>query len=225
MSSRPAVQQNLPSLTLAPHRPTSVVTGVALALYGSVGITAWALGAQLPVPCSGTAVCGANGKVWVTAPGSAMMSTAGNILTVNQSTQNAMFNWKSFNISSDGTVTFKQPSASSVALNQIFQSDPSKILGALNANGSIYLINQNGIVFGAGAQVNTGTLIASSLNITPDALTGILNAATNGGAAFTSPLDANGNSLSGAVQVAPGAKISAPGGEIMLFGSSVTNQG
>lgn len=216
MSTRVAVKRN---------RSTTVAAAVALALYGNVGITTRALAAQLPVPCSGTAVCGANGKVWVTAPGAATMSTSGNTLTVNQSTQNALFNWQSFNISSGGTVNFKQPNATAIALNQIFQSDPSKILGALNANGSIYLINQNGVVFGSGAQVNTGSLIASSLNITPDALQGILNAAANGGAAFASPLDAKGNSLSGVVQVAPGAKISAPGGEIMLFGSSVINQG
>jgi filamentous hemagglutinin family protein len=194
----------------------------ALAL-GSVSLLSSA--AQLPVPCAAGA-CGVTGPAtWVTS-GSAQLVQAGNVLTINQSSSSVILNWQSFNISSDGTVTFKQPDAASVALNQIFQADPSKILGALNANGSIYLINQNGIVFGNGAQVNTGSLIASSLNITPAALTGILNAAQQQKPAFASFVDANGQPLpSGAVQVAAGATIKAPNGEILLLAPEVTNQG
>ncbi len=217
-----------PRFRAAPRRPRSrfdPAVGATWLLLVPLGPVSVSNGATLPIPCAASSCAGVSGpQTWVTS-GSARLVQVGNVMTITQGSANAVLNWQSFNISSDGTVTFNQPNASSVALNQIFQADPSKILGALNANGSIYLINQNGIVFGSGAQVNTGTLIASSLNITPNALTGILNAATNGGAAFTSPLDANGNSLSGAVQVAPGAKISAPGGEIMLFGSSVINQG
>lgn len=194
----------------------------ALAL-GSVSL--WSSAAQLPVPCAAGA-CGVTGPAtWVTS-GAAQLVQAGNALTINQSSASVILNWQSFNISSDGTVTFKQPDAASVALNQIFQADPSKILGALSANGSIYLINQNGIVFGNGAQVNTGSLIASSLNITPAALTGILNAAQQLKPAFTSFVDVNGQPLpSGPVQVAAGATIKAPNGEILLLAPEVTNQG
>ena len=204
-----------------PGQRIRMAVAAALALGG----TSLSSAAQLPVPCA-TGACGANGPAtWVTS-GSAQLVQAGNALTINQSTSNVILNWQSFNISSDGTVTFKQPNASSVALNQIFQSDPSKILGALNSNGAIYLINQNGIIFGAGAQVNTGSLLASSLNITPAAMTGILNAAQQSQPAFASFVDANGNPLpSGPIQVAAGATIKAPNGEILLFGSSVTNHG
>ena len=66
-------------------------------------------------------------------------------------------------------MNFVQPDVNSVALNRIFQSDPSRIFGQLNANGQVYLLNQNGIVFGQGSQVNVRGLIASSLNIAPDA--------------------------------------------------------
>jgi len=183
-------------------------------------------GATLPIPCAASSCAGVNGpQTWVTS-GTARLVQVGNVMTITQGSENAVLNWQSFNISSDGTVTFKQPDATAVALNQIFQADPSKILGALNANGSIYLINQNGIIFGAGAQVNTGSLIASSLNITPFALSGILNAGLNNSPAFALFVDANGNPLpSGAVQVAAGATVKAPGGQIMLFGSQVSNQG
>jgi filamentous hemagglutinin len=200
------------------------VSSTALALLGSVGVSSLSFAATLPLPCA-VGTCGASAKTWVTS-GNASLVQVGNAMTITQTSENAILNWQSFNISSNGTVTFKQPDAAAVALNQIFQADPSKILGALNANGSIYLINQNGIIFGAGAQVNTGSLIASSLNITPAALSGILNAGLNNGAALASFVDANGNPLpSGSVQVAAGAKIAAPGGEIMLFGPQVTNQG
>src|SRR5277367_1317923 len=200
---------------------------IALALFAGCGGIAHSLAATLPVPClAGSCGGAAHPQTWVSS-GSASLVQVGNSMTISQTSENAVLNWQSFNISSDGAVTFKQPDAAAVALNQIFQADPSKILGALNANGSIYLINQNGIVFGAGAQVNTGSLIASTLNITPAALSGgILNAGLNNGPAFASFVDANGNPLpSGVVQVASGATINAPGGQIMLFAPQVTNQG
>ena len=200
-------------------------TAKMLALLGALGSLSVSVAAQLPVPCASGA-CGVTGpQTWVTS-GAANLVQVGNLLTITQSSENALLNWRSFNVSADGTVTFKQPDAAAVALNQIFQADPSKILGALNANGSVYLINQNGILFGAGAQVNTHSLIASSLNITPAAVNGILNAGLNNEPAFSSFVDASGNPLiSGPVQVDPGAKINAPGGEIMLFAPQVTNQG
>src|ERR1700743_3710221 len=86
--------------------------------------SAAAANAQLPVPCFAGG-CGTTTK-WVGA-GTATASQSANTLTVNQTSSNVILNWQSFNISAAGTVNFKQPSASSVALNQIFQSDPSKI--------------------------------------------------------------------------------------------------
>jgi hypothetical protein len=41
----------------------------------------------------------------------------------------------------------------------------SFILGRLDANGQVLLINPNGIVFGGGAQVNVGSLIATTSNM------------------------------------------------------------
>jgi filamentous hemagglutinin len=213
--------------TRRPERGSAVLAArAALALLGPVGGIALGTAATLPVPCAPGGCAGATGpQTWVTS-GKANLVQVGKSMTITQGSENTTLNWQSFNISNDGTVTFKQPDAAAVALNQIFQADPSRILGALNANGSIYLINQNGIIFGAGSQVNTGSLIASSLNITPAALSGILNAGLNSSPAFASFVDASGNPLvSGAVQVASGAKITAAGGEIMLFGPQVTNQG
>jgi len=122
--------------------------------------------AQLPVPCTGVA-CGTRAAPtnFVTS-GAAAAINNGHTLTVQQSSNTATLNWSSFNISADGKVAFNQPSSSAVALNRIYDSSASKIFGSLSANGQLYLINANGILFGAASKVDVSGLIASSLNIT-----------------------------------------------------------
>jgi filamentous hemagglutinin len=88
-----------------------------------------------------------------------------NEMVITQNKQQAIQNWNSFNISANGGVQFEQPNSSSVALNRIFDLNPTQIFGKLTANGQIYLINQNGILFGRGSQVDVHTLIASSLDM------------------------------------------------------------
>ena len=87
-------------------------------------------------------------------------------LVVTQSSQKAVLHWGSFNIGSAETVQFVQPNADAVALNRVIGSDPSSILGRLSANGKVFLVNPNGILFGKGASVNTGSLVASTLDLT-----------------------------------------------------------
>src|SRR5208283_502492 len=77
----------------------------------------------------------------------------------------AIQNWSSFNIGSKGVVDFVQNKSSWICLNRILDQSPSQIFGKINATGQIYLINQNGILFGQGSQVNVHSLIASSLNL------------------------------------------------------------
>ena len=67
-------------------------------------------------------------------------------------------------LAADEAVHFRQPSADSIALNRVIGGDPSIILGRLQANGRIFLLNPNGILFGAGAQLNVGGLLASTLH-------------------------------------------------------------
>ena len=54
-----------------------------------------------------------------------------------------------------------------VVLNRVLDPSgvPSQILGQIKAEGSVYLINRNGIIFGGASQVNVGSLIATSLNL------------------------------------------------------------
>ncbi|MBK9130444.1 MAG: filamentous hemagglutinin N-terminal domain-containing protein [Gammaproteobacteria bacterium] len=98
--------------------------------------------------------------------GAGTISTAGAAMTVRQDSDKLIANWQSFDIGSQASVTFQQPGASSVALNRVLGQDPSQILGHLNANGQVMLVNPAGIVFGQGSQVNVGGITATTLNIT-----------------------------------------------------------
>ncbi len=152
-------------------------------------------------------------------------STAG-VLNVVQNDARAVVEWQSFDIGSAATVNFVQQQNSSaqrswVALNRIYQQNPSQIFGRLNADGTVYLINQNGILFGAGSQVNVGALIAASLNISDsDFLAGTLRFAATGTynpeqAVFTGP---------GAV-VNRGAIRTGALGSVFFMGPEVENRG
>ena len=89
-------------------------------------------------------------------------------LDIQQTTDKAILNWKSFSIAGDETVHFMQPSVHSIALNRVVGTDPSVILGHLQSNGRIFLLNPNGILFGAGAQIDVGGLLATTLQIRDD---------------------------------------------------------
>lgn len=122
----------------------------ALAVMASLGGTALAL------PADGVVT---NGNAAITSGGTG-------VLVVTQTSNAATINWQSFSIGASETVRFVQPSSSSVALNRVLGSDPSQILGKLSANGQVFLVNPNGILFGQGASVNVGGLVASTLDMT-----------------------------------------------------------
>ncbi|MBS0627354.1 MAG: filamentous hemagglutinin N-terminal domain-containing protein, partial [Verrucomicrobia bacterium] len=76
-----------------------------------------------------------------------------------------IINYQKFNIAEGEHVQFIQPSASASVLNRVTSKDPSKILGQLSSNGRVFLINPNGICFGPNSIINTGSFLASTLNI------------------------------------------------------------
>ena len=93
------------------------------------------------------------------------IATSGATTTIQQATQNLSLSWKSFDVAAHETVNFAQPSSSAIAVNRIADINGSQILGKVNANGQVYLINPNGILFGQDAQVDVGSLVASTLDI------------------------------------------------------------
>jgi filamentous hemagglutinin family protein len=80
----------------------------------------------------------------------------------------AIINYESFNIGKDSKVTFIQPKSNSTVLNRVQGGDPSAIMGQLNANGRVFLINPNGIIIGPSGSINTASFIASTLDIAND---------------------------------------------------------
>jgi len=197
-----------------------------------LAIVPWSLRAtaatQLPVPCVVPASCGGKVTGFVTS-GAATAVQAGSTLTVNQTSANATLNWASFNISADGKVVFKQPTSTSIALNRIFDNNPSSIFGALTANGQIYLINANGFVFGRTSTVNVAGLIASSLNITDSTFaSGILAPVQNNAPALQAFVDSAGNPIlnTGSIVVQAGAQLTAADqGRLLLAAPTVLNAG
>jgi large exoprotein involved in heme utilization and adhesion len=107
-------------------------------------------------------------------------------------------------------------------LNRITGQDPSVILGALQSNGKVFLINPNGVLFGAGSRVDVNGLVASSLNISnADFLAGKnnFNGAANAGkvsnqGTITTP--SGGQIFLIAPAVENSGMISAPNGEVVL---------
>lgn len=213
-----------------PRRPQAVLRGWRaflrlLMLGGVLASPLSSVRAELPVPCGGCA-----GGVWVASGQVQAPVIAGNAMSITQQSDKAILNWQSFNVGADNSVTFVQPSSNAVALNRIYQNDPSRILGRVSANGQIYLINRNGIVFGQGSQVDAHTLVASTLDVADDVLeSGIFAPRRDKRPAFAlaQRLDADGKPVPGGViQVEPGALLSsAKYGRIMLLAPEVENRG
>ena len=120
--------------------------GVLLAL--SLGGTAYAMptGGQIQ---SGQGTIAQNGKN----------------MTVTQQSGKMAVDWTQFNIAREEAVKFAQPGRDAVALNRITGGQKSVIDGALSANGNLFLVNPNGVVFGKTSSIEVGSLVASTAQI------------------------------------------------------------
>jgi len=140
--------------------------------------------------------------------GSGHITQAGDTTDIVQTSPDLFLSWLSFNVGSQDTVNFVQPSSSAIAVNRILGSNGSEILGHLSANGEVWLVNPNGIVFGEGAEVNVGGLIASTLS----------DVTLSGNTASFS-----GNGTGSIVN--EGTITAANGGYVALLGNHVGNEG
>jgi filamentous hemagglutinin len=137
------------------------------------------------VPDSGLASTGVANPVttWVNATTPVQTTSGGETtVTVTQTGQQALLNWQTFNIGADTTLQFDQSAGGSsvgnwVAINKVANSiSPAQILGHMQAQGQVYVIDQNGILFGGASQINLGALVASSLPINDNLVArGLLN--------------------------------------------------
>jgi filamentous hemagglutinin family protein len=157
----------------------------------------------------GGAVSGPTGGSVVAGEGT--IHQTGSTTTIDQQSPTLILDWQGFSISPSGTVQFVQPSTTSIALNRVIGDQPSQIYGHLLANGRVFLINPNGVLFGSGASVDVGGLVASSLGLSDsDFLSGNYRFQGSGSPASI---------------VNQGTLTASDGGSVALLGGRVINQG
>ncbi|WHQ43790.1 filamentous haemagglutinin family protein [Alcaligenes faecalis] len=148
-------------------------------------------------------------------------------VAIKQTDSKAILNWETFNVGRNTTVQFQQKSTDAV-LNRVVGADvaPSQIQGAIKGDGTVMVVNQNGVVFSGSSQVNVRNLVTAAAKITDEQF--------NKGLYF----DANGTQATftdaaGKVLVERGAQITThtptsstqDGGYVLLLASEVDNAG
>lgn len=143
--------------------------------------------------------------------GSGSVSTVGNTTTITQGSQRLAIDWINLSTRANEALVFAQPNAQAIALNRIIGNSPSELLGSLTANGQVFILNPNGVLFGAGSQVNVGGLVASTLSMSNADFMAGNHVFSNNGA-------------SGSI-VNQGTLNTAPGGYLALLAPEVRNEG
>ncbi|MEK6354003.1 MAG: filamentous hemagglutinin N-terminal domain-containing protein [Burkholderia cenocepacia] len=134
----------------------------------------------------------------------------GKSMSINQHSDKLVTNWQSFDVAGGERVAFHQPGSQSIALNRVIGNNGSQIHGSIDANGKVFLVNPNGVLFGSGAQVNVGGLVASTQAISDaDFLAGNYRFAGTSAASI----------------VNNGKITAADGGSVALLGARVSNNG
>jgi filamentous hemagglutinin family protein len=143
--------------------------------------------------------------------GTGTVATVGNTTTIHQTSQRMALDWTQLNTAANEALVFSQPNAQAIALNRITGSTPSSFLGSLTANGQVFILNPNGVLFGAGSQVNVGGIVASTLGMNPTDF-------MNGSNTFTKTTG------TGSV-INQGSMTAAQGGYLALLAPEVRNEG
>ncbi len=145
--------------------------------------------------------------------GDATISQTATTTQINQTSQQAIINWNSFNIGANEATHFQQPNSDAITLNRINPGQgASQIFGQLTANGRIILVNQAGIYFASGARVDVGGIIASTTDISDRNFLA-------GKYSFDQPSSMHGTIIN------KGTIIAANNGLIALIGANVSNEG
>ena len=135
------------------------------------------------------------------------------LMTIQQQSDQAIIEWNSFNIGENNTVTFNQPSSSSSALNRVVSGNPTTLAGSLNANGKVYVVNENGVYFTPTSTINAHSFAASTLALSNDNF-------LNNIFSFTS---SNQSSLQSIIN--KGSITTLDGGFTALLGGAIDNEG
>jgi filamentous hemagglutinin family protein len=129
--------------------------------------------------------------------------------TISASDQ-AILDWSDFSIDLHERVEFVQPSFDAIAINRVMGANPSQIFGQLIANGKVVLVNPQGVFVGKEAIIDTGSWIASTLDLNADVFS------------KTGELEFEGSSEQSVINE---GSISAKYGDLFLMGKHVQNRG
>jgi filamentous hemagglutinin family protein len=197
-------QSNRPAADASSAIETRMPSLTALALAAI--LVAWNIPSMAATPAANALPTG--GSVTY---GAATISQAGNTLNINQSSGSAIASFGTFSIGANAVVNINQPGAASSFLARVTGSDPSQIYGLLRSNGTVALINQNGILVGPTGVVDVSRFIASTLNISDSNF-------------LAGRLTFNAGSVAGSVEN-QGVIKTASGGSVYLVGADVKNSG
>ncbi|WP_240324473.1 filamentous hemagglutinin N-terminal domain-containing protein [Trinickia diaoshuihuensis] len=131
-------------------------------------------------------------------------------VTINQASSRGIIDWNSFSIGSGNRVAIAN--GNGATLNRVTGANPTLILGALSATGSLYLVNPQGIVVGRDGVVSTGgRFVASTLDVDNAGF-------MNGGTLTFSKPSISGGASSGVV--INNGNIGSTGGDVILIASN-----
>jgi len=155
--------------------------------------------------------------------GSGQITQNGNTTTIQQGSDRLAINWQSFNVAVTESVHFNQPGRSSIVLNRVLGQSRSAIHGKITANGQVFILNPNGVLFSSTSQVNVGGLVASTLHLSDtDFMNGryVFSGSGRAGARIINQgsitVDDGGYIALLAPQVANHGKLTANGGNVTL---------
>ncbi|MBS0659374.1 MAG: filamentous hemagglutinin family protein [Verrucomicrobia bacterium] len=250
----------------------SEARNVAVAGPNNLGLNPNRAGAQLPNVVNGLGlnglqpapavprnleqpVAGENPVLWQGARLPVQTAASGRTtVTIRQTEPQALLTWSNFNVGKETTLSFDQSLGGAgqvqwVAFNRVLDPSgaPSQILGSIQAGGQVYVLNQNGVIFGGSSQVRVHSLLASSLPLNDNLVSrGLLNnpdlqflfsqlsvpaLASGTMPAFTPTAPGTPTGRNGDIVVQPGAQLTSPtsadgvGGRIALIGPNVRNAG
>ena len=179
------------------HFCTTMMTTTALTFSTTAGAYAQTVNRNI-LPQGSTVIAG-----------QVAFANSNNNLLVNQTSDHAIVNWDEFSIGKSSAVHFNN--GEGATLNRVEGHDISAIDGRLSSTGSVYLINDNGIIIGKDGVVQTGgDFVASTLDIGDDDF-------LNGGDDLFA---GNGNA-----SVVNLGKVSSLGGDVMFIAQSIHNEG
>jgi len=165
---------------------------------------------------------------WINAQAPTQSTSNGKTsVNIQQTADKAILNWETFNVGRNTSVNFAQQNQWA-ALNRVNdpRARPSQIQGQIHGDGTVLIVNRNGVIFGGTSQVDVRNLVVAAARISDAQFRtqGIYGVNANT-PSFTDAL--------GKIEVQPGATITTRtptsvtqgGGYVLMLGAEVSNGG